>query len=352
MLTRPSGKRDASALGPDLRDPEAVATLFAALRDADKILLAVSGGPDSTALMLLAHAWRAGLVAQGAQAPQLAVATVDHGLRPESRAEAEAAARAAAEAGFAHEILVWEGEKPKARLQERAREARYLLLAAHARRVGAGVVATAHHAEDQAETILFRLLRGSGLAGLRGMTQASGLHGLVHARPLLGCAKADLVALCEAQGRAFVRDPSNADPRFARARLRAMAPTLEAMGLGRDALLRLGRRAARAEAALARQAQELAAQARRADGTLDLALVARHPGAHEEALLRLVGDEIRRATGGERVRLDRLEALGLRLLDALARQEPLAATLAGAALRLDANAVLAVSPAPPRRAEA
>ena len=193
-----------------------IETLFAPLSAARGVLLAVSGGPDSVALMLLAAAWaRPGT-------PKLAVATVDHGLREGSRGEAEAVAAWAQSLGLPHQILSWDGEKPKTRIQERARAARYDLLFRHARALGADHVLTAHHADDQAETILFRLLRGSGVAGLAGMPVAARHGEIVHLRPLLAYPKAALVELCEARGQAYFRDPSNEDLGFARTRLRRL----------------------------------------------------------------------------------------------------------------------------------
>src|SRR5579862_8269344 len=155
----------------------------------------LSCGPFSIALMLLASLW----AAQRGAAPPLSVASVDHGLRAESHNEAELVGLWARSLGLAHHILTWEGEKPETRVQERAREARYALLFRHARDIGANFVLTAHHADDQAETILFRLLRGSGIAGLAGMPKMTTLHGLVHFRPLLDHRKETLVALCEAR---------------------------------------------------------------------------------------------------------------------------------------------------------
>jgi tRNA(Ile)-lysidine synthase len=216
------------------------------------LLLAVSGGPDSTALPLMAAGWAGG--------PALYAATVDHALRPESAAEAQAVAALAAGLGVPHRTLRWEGEKPATRLQERARNARYGLLEAEAERVGAKVVVTAHHLDDQAETVLMRLARGSGIAGLAGMAARTRRGAVEIARPLLGVAKSDLIAFCDARGVAYARDPSNANPRFARPRLRGLAGTLAAEGLDAPALARLARRAALAEEALARMTE--AAEAR------------------------------------------------------------------------------------------
>ena len=183
------------------------ALLAPAAEDAKRALLAVSGGPDSVALMrLLARLSRAGLDCE------VEVATVDHGLRPGSRQEAERVRAWAMDCGFPHHLLSWEGAKPKTRIQEKARAARYELLAAKAREIGAGVLITAHTQDDQAETVLMRLAHGSGLAGLAGMRMRSKRDGIVLARPFLGTPKARLVATCEANGWPYVADPSNADP--------------------------------------------------------------------------------------------------------------------------------------------
>ncbi len=154
-----------------------IEALFAPLAEANGLLLAVSGGPDSIALMMMAGEW-----AKAPGRPKVEVATIDHGLRPGARAEAEAVAAQAKRLGLAHHLIEWPGEKPTTRLQERAREARYRLLAEKARAIRADHIVTAHHADDQNETILFRLLRGSGIAGLRGMAPFALLESLVLAR--------------------------------------------------------------------------------------------------------------------------------------------------------------------------
>src|SRR5262249_17033145 len=129
--------------------------------------------------------------------------------------------------------------------------ARYELLLNYAQENDIYCLLTAHHADDQAETILFRLFRGSGIKGLAGMKEAN-VWGdeRLHARPLLNTPKADLIAVCQERHQDFVEDPSNTDPRFARTRLRELMPQLAQEGLDRDALLRLSRRAARADEAL------------------------------------------------------------------------------------------------------
>jgi tRNA(Ile)-lysidine synthase len=195
------------------------------------LLLAVSGGPDSTALLVMAAEWSGG--------PSLHAATVDHALRPESAAEAADVARLAARLGLPHVILRWEGEKPCTGLPARARKARYDLVSSEAARVGARVIVTAHHLDDQAETVLMRLSRGSGLAGLAGMAARTRRGAVEIARPLLDIPKAELLAFCDARALPYACDPSNQNPAFARPRWRRLAASLAAEGLDAPALRRL-----------------------------------------------------------------------------------------------------------------
>jgi len=174
-----------------------------------RIGVAVSGGPDSVALLLLACAAYPGCVQ---------AATVDHGLRAESAAEAAFVAALCGDLGVPHATLE-AGMTDTANLQAAARARRYSLLGQWAREAGAACLATAHHLDDQAETLVMRLLRGSGLAGLAGIRAAqAGAVPIV--RPLLGWRRDELAAIVAAAGIAAVADPSNEDPRFDRARVR------------------------------------------------------------------------------------------------------------------------------------
>ncbi len=198
-----------------ITDVEADAA-FAGFARFDHVVLAVSGGPDSMALMVLAAEWQA-RVAHSATA--LSVATVDHGLRAESRREAEHVASEAKRLGLSHSILPWDGAKPRTGLPLAAREARYRLLEEHARSFGAGHVAivTAHHLDDQAETLTMRLARGAGIDGLSGMRSERPLYDdspFVLVRPLLTIGKARLVATLAARGISYADDPSNGDQRY------------------------------------------------------------------------------------------------------------------------------------------
>ncbi|WP_019996536.1 tRNA lysidine(34) synthetase TilS [Aureimonas ureilytica] len=183
------------------------------------LLLAVSGGPDSLALLLAGAEARA----SGRLPRAIEVATVDHGLRPESAAEAAEVARIARSLDLPHRTLFWNRTAPlRGNVSAKARAARYERLAAHAHAIGAGAILTAHHRDDQIETYLLareRGARGTALAGMRAWRDLE--PGLVLLRPFLTLPKRDLVAIVERAGVCAADDPTNRDLRFARARLRA-----------------------------------------------------------------------------------------------------------------------------------
>ena len=171
-----------------------------------RILLAVSGGPDSLALLLLAHA---------VMPDRIAAATIDHGLRLESKDEAAFVAGLCADRGIAHHILT--PDQPiTGNIQSAARAARYALLECAADELHCTLIATAHHSDDQLETLLMRLARGSGVAGLAGVRAHYGRI----IRPLLGFTKAELVQICADHGIEPVRDSSNEDDDFDRVAMR------------------------------------------------------------------------------------------------------------------------------------
>lgn len=329
-----------SRAGAPLPDP---AEIFAGLERSAGLLIAVSGGPDSTALLALVDRWRG-----DADVPAF-VATVDHGLRAASRAEAEAVAALCAARGLPHALLTWSGDKPATGLPAAARAARYRLLGAHARSIGADTIVTAHHADDQAETVLMRLMRGSGPAGLAGMARLSpapwpGGEGLTLARPLLGVAKADLIGFCRAEGLSYVDDPTNADETFRRPQLRRLAALLAAEGLGRPELTRLSARAARAEQALAPAIEALIAglPALRQPGLFEAPADA-VLSLPDEALVRLLQREIARI-GGASARLEQVE----KVAEALRQKGLRAATLGGVAIGRDAKRLI-LKPQKPRK---
>ncbi len=224
-----------------------------ALARFDHVVLAVSGGPDSMALMVLAGEW---LSRAPAHRPAVSVVTVDHGLRAESRSEAEMVGVQAQRMGLPHTILDWIGDKPQTGLPMAAREARYRLIEDRARTIGAGTIAivTAHHRDDQAETFAMRLARGAGIDGLSGMRAERPLldgSPIVLARPLLGIPKSRLVATLEARGISYAEDPTNDDPRYERTRIRSRLTELAETGLTPEVLATSARRLGDAREGLA-----------------------------------------------------------------------------------------------------
>ncbi|QRM28868.1 tRNA lysidine(34) synthetase TilS [Microvirga sp. VF16] len=328
----------------DVLSDEGLENLFASLNQASGIVAAVSGGPDSMALMHLIARW----CAAGPRPPVL-VATIDHGLRPEAAEEAAFVASEAAALGLPHRILAWTGDKPRTGIQKAARAARYRLLVEYAREAGASHLITAHTLDDQAETVMMRLARGSGLSGLAGMRRETDRDGIVHARPLLDRPKSSLLTLCQGQGWRFVTDPSNANEVYARVRWRRLMPLLAAEGLDAGRLVRFAERAAQADEALDLKAREALDRAGPVfeDGILSFqgSILASEPF---EIAVRVLERALSR-TGLENSRLHRLEACAGRLREAVRAGEALRLTIAGALLRLNRAGRVSIGPEPPRR---
>lgn len=281
---------------------------FAFLSRFPRLALAVSGGSDSVALLHLVARWRL----EGEARPDVMVLTVDHGLRAGSREEAAMVARMAASLGLPHAILTWtRDEKQSGGLQVLARDARYGLMAAYCHAHHIPALVTAHHLDDQAETFLMRLKRGSGLDGLVAIPEESVWSGIVVLRPLLDVPKARLAATLIEAGLGWAEDPSNSDPRFERARMRACSDALAKLGLTPEALARSAQRLRRARAALDEAAEGLLAE----HGAMSEAgywLIARDAlvAAPEEIALRALARVVA-AVGGrlKPLRLSKLEAL-------------------------------------------
>jgi tRNA(Ile)-lysidine synthase len=323
-------------------DAAAFDRLFADLASPAPILAAISGGPDSTVLM---HALARWAVAPGR--PQVITATVDHGIRPDSRAEAEMVGTSARSLGLDHHVLTW-SPRPARMSQDAARRARYRLLAECAGAVGAGVLVTAHTLDDQAETVLMRAAAGSGLTGLGGMRPVVARGRLRHVRPFLGVPKARLVATCRAESWAFVEDPSNTDPRFARARWRRLLPMLAEEGLDPARLARLSDRLRRAEEALDRAAAAAFARLCRpfpGGVEIDGPGLAAEP---EEIALRVLARALQQGNSAP-IRLERLEACVAALLAAQSTGRRARHTLAGRQISIRRDGWIEIVPEPPRR---
>lgn len=245
-----------------LEDAAGLDQLFAAVAAEQAIGLAVSGGADSLALLVLAQRWASGREA----APRPHVYSVDHGLRPEAGAEVAMVLAAAKRLGVAAKGLKWAGPKPAAGMQEAARVARYRLIGEAMEQDGVAVLLTAHHRNDQAETVLMRMAHGSGIEGLKAMSEMSVVEGVRVHRPLLGIDPSALRAVVDAARLVPAEDPSNSDEHYERVRWRKALPQLAALGLDAAALGVFAGRMAEADAAIAQMADGCFATMVRLDG--------------------------------------------------------------------------------------
>ncbi|MSO98839.1 MAG: tRNA lysidine(34) synthetase TilS [Rhodospirillaceae bacterium] len=278
-----------------------------------RIAVAVSGGADSMALVLLADQWAR------ARSCQLTALTVDHHLRPESASEAKSVAQWLSARGIAHEILIWdEGEKLRhltRSAQDAARVARLDLLTAWCRTNGYEHILLAHHADDQVETFFMRLARGSGLQGLGGMDAITRYRGVTLLRPLLSFAKSDLIATCQAFGQSWIDDPSNQNSKYTRTRFRKSRALLESEGLTRERILSTMAHLQRARVALNSHVRALHNDACVWSDFGAATLSARRfLAAPEDVSLRLLSDVLRSA-GGQTYgpRFDSLQRLHAKL---------------------------------------
>lgn len=298
-MTAPVG---ATAVGVTPVGATEFAALMAAVDTAAPVAVAVSGGADSMALVLCAARWAPG---------QVLALTVDHGLRAAAAEEAATVGRWLAARGISHRILAWTGPKPATGIQEAAREARHGLLAAACRAAGIGTLLLAHHAHDQMETVLMRLGRGSGPAGLRGMMPVHVAGGVRLVRPFLDLTPDRLRATLHAAGQAWIEDPSNADRRFQRVRLRALLPALAEAGVGPAGLAAAVGHLREAEDALTAAVADLAGRALVLDPAGHAWLdPAPFTAAHPEIRRRLV-EALARIVGGATGHLDRARATAL-----------------------------------------
>lgn len=331
-----------ASLTPDLGDPAVLARLFAPAGMHQVLGLAVSGGPDSLALMLLAQQWAASMP----KPPNLIVYSVDHQLRPEAADEVAMVMREAEKRGLSARALAWTGDKPETGLQDAARQARYRLIGEAMRADGASLLLTAHHRTDQAETVLMRLAHGSGIEGLKAMTPFSQVEGITIFRPLLDVEPASLATLIEAAGLTPAQDPSNNDSGYERVRWRKLLPALAAEGLDAGTLSRFATRMAEADQALGQMADAAFAELASLDGFGAASLPKAAFHALSPAIGRRLLGRVLNIVGGRQ----KPRALGQveKLYDQIVAGDlPRAATLLGAVVRLKGD-VLTLSREPGR----
>lgn len=297
------------------------------------IAVGVSGGPDSMALLWLLSQWSKG------RNVSIEAFTVDHGLRAESAQEAQQVAAWVKDwPHVTHRILVWEGVKPESRILEEARGKRYALIAGAMRQSGVQNLFVAHHRDDQAETFLIRLAKGSGLDGLGAMRSRQRMdNGITLVRPLLDVSKDDLILLCGESNIPYVDDPTNKNEEYLRPRLRAAQAVLEEEGLSAKRLALTAKRLGRASSALEDIAHDLFTTAlveEREDGFL-FDYKALH-AAHEELVLRVLLHAMNRVhpDGEYGPRLEKVENLLGRIIHDSAFK---GATLGGCIFAIDAK---------------
>ena len=272
--------------------------------------VAVSGGSDSVAVLVLAVEW-----ARKSDRTVLA-ATVDHGLRDASGDEAAGVAKLCARLGVGHNILRWDGVH-SGNTQDAARRARQRLIGAWARENGLATVASGHTRDDQAETFLLRLKRGSGVDGLAGMAPQIIKDDVLWVRPVLGARRAELREMLSARGVGWIDDPSNDDLRFDRVKIRNALEMLDEIGLSVDVLADTAGRMQTArgalEAATLAAARQVAEPREIGSVRLNVAVLRDEP---REIQLRLLAHTLRWISGAEyRPRLNGLKLALMALLD-------------------------------------
>lgn len=272
--------------------------------------VAVSGGGDSLALMHLLSDW----AKQSRREPPV-VLTVDHGLQKTSRANARRVLGWAKKIGLKAHALNWKGVKPRADIEAEARQARYALMGAWCRKQGVRALYVGHTRDDQAETFLLRLARGSGLDGLAAMRGVSpypveGFRELSVVRPMIGLDRNTLRAHLTARGQEWFEDPMNADPRFSRVRVRSAMEALHSAGLTTERIADAAAHLGRAREALDVVTAAVIRQSCRAEGRTILMEAGALRAAPREIGLRVFAHVLKSVSGrAYRPRFERLEAL-------------------------------------------
>lgn len=243
----------------DARLRELIAAAFAP-SPPRRLGVAVSGGGDSVALLHLLAEWSA------ESGTALRAVTVDHGLRPEAATEAEDVARTCAALAIGHDVLRWTGWDGRGNLPDQARRARYRLMSDWARAWDIGDVALGHTADDQAETFLMRLARGSGVDGLAAMLPVRAKDGVRWHRPLLAARREELRDWLRQREIVWVEDPTNDDPTYDRVRVRQALAVLAPLGIGVEGMFATAERLRQASDALRHAARDLARVAVKGEG--------------------------------------------------------------------------------------
>lgn len=255
----------------------------------DGLGVAVSGGGDSVALLHLLHAWAG---------RSLHVITVDHGLRDESAAEAEAVGTLAASMNLSHTTLQWAGWNRRGNLQEEARTARRSLIADWAIERGLSAVALGHTADDQAETFLMRLARGSGVDGLSAMSPFHEEAGVGWIRPMLHVRREELRSYLSELGAKYFDDPSNDDASYDRIKVRQALGTLGALGIDVPKITKTTQRLRSAKQVMFAAARDLSLASTELNGAGELKIDLERFNSGQPAIkLRILSEALRFVSG-------------------------------------------------------
>ncbi len=305
--------------------PEDFAALIEPLHLEGDFAIAVSGGGDSVALLVLSQEWAS------SRGGRPTAVTVDHGLRREAKVEVRQVGAWCGSLGVPHVVLTATGPAPETGIQMWARDERYRLLCNWAREAGQITFMVAHTRDDQAETVMMNLLRGSGVDGLCGMAAVTWRGGIRILRPFLGVSRARLRATLQDRGQAWIEDPSNQDPQFTRTRVRDALAQLSPLGLDSSRLVDTARIMARVRSALESETRRFLSDV--GCGAFGEVVVesAKFEKAEREISFRALRIILRTVSGRESVpKAKKIEAL----LDWIARSEgSVGRTLHGCAFR-------------------
>ena len=216
--------------------------LFSSYINHDRIALAVSGGRDSMALMYLVYRWKAHLALN----IEIEVLTVNHNLRKAAEDECGFVQKIAKNYGFKHKVLIWEHEHVETSIQEKARKARYQLMLDYVREENIDTILTAHTSDDNIETFIMRLAKGSGLNGLKSINEIRHEDRIQIQRPLLSLSRSLTTEILRSTGNEWVDDPTNDDERFERVKIRNNISLLSSFNISSDNLTKTIQRLARA----------------------------------------------------------------------------------------------------------
>ena len=287
-----------------------VCGLFSSYINHDRVALAISGGRDSMALMYLIYRWKAHLALN----IEIEVLTVNHNLRKAAEDECRFVQKIAKNYGFRHKELTWEHEHIETSIQEKARNARYQLMLDYVREENIDTILTAHTSDDNIETFIMRLAKGSGLDGLKSINEIRYEDGIQIHRPLLSLSRSLTTEILRSTGNEWVDDPTNDDERFERIKIRNNIRSLSSFNISPDNLTKTIQRLARAHESISfftnLVSQELVELSELGHADVNFDKLRHYP---KEIILRVFAKALTDINGGN-VSLSSLEAVFAELI--------------------------------------